>query len=100
VLDWISGAYGGTFADMADYLVKNQGYSWAQEGRGEPTEEIEDGGTYHPLDAERYVIGWLNRTGKVGLSGAAKPVPRDVPRRPEFNRRKTGGRVPEVSERR
>jgi hypothetical protein len=29
---------------------------------GQPTEKIEDKETYHLMDAERYILGWLMRT--------------------------------------
>jgi hypothetical protein len=47
------------FDDLAGYLDEKATYSRVLDANGEPTEEIEDKSTYHLLDAERYILGWL-----------------------------------------
>jgi hypothetical protein len=80
------------FSELADYLDEKRSYSRVLDDRGEPTEAIEARETYHLLDAERYVMGWINRTGKVGLSGPAKSVPRvEVRRSVSVEYPRTGG---------
>jgi hypothetical protein len=81
------------FADLANDLDEDRSYARVLDDRGEPTAAIEDEGTYRLLDAERYVMGWVNRMGKVGLSGPAVVVPKVSVRRPEAGhpRPRTGG---------
>jgi hypothetical protein len=80
------------FAVPANDLDQDRGYPRDLDDRGEPTGAIEDRETYHLLDAERYVIEWVNRTGKAALSGPAKSVPRVEVRRPgSVERPGTGG---------
>jgi hypothetical protein len=59
------------FADLAGYLEEKLTYSRELGPDGQPTEKIENKETYHYLDAERYVLGWL----KGGVT--AFTVPRD-----------------------
>lgn len=47
------------FADLARYLDEKRTYSRKLDANGDPTEEIEEKSTFHLLDAERYVVGWL-----------------------------------------
>jgi hypothetical protein len=84
------------FSELADYLDEKRRYSRVLDDRGEPTEALEDEETHHLLDGERYVIDRANRTGKVGLSGPAKSVPKVEVRRPEVGtpRPRTGGGIP------
>lgn len=49
------------FEDCSSYLDQKLTYSRQVDERGEPTEKIEDQHSYHHLDAERYLIGWLKR---------------------------------------
>jgi hypothetical protein len=49
------------FDDLAGYLDEKATYSRKLDAAGEPTEEIEDKSTFHFMDAERYVLGWLKR---------------------------------------
>lgn len=49
------------FDDQTEYLDQKRSYSRKLDDRDEPTEEIEDKETYHYLDGERYVIGYLKR---------------------------------------
>jgi hypothetical protein len=50
------------FDDLAGYLEQKATYSRKLDAAGEPTEEIEDKATFHFMDAERYIVGWLRRT--------------------------------------
>lgn len=47
------------FSTCLGYLDEKKSYSRVLDGLGNPTEEIEDKSTYHFLDAERYIVGWL-----------------------------------------
>jgi hypothetical protein len=49
------------FSDLAGYLREKGAYSRKLGRDGQPTEDIEDKSTYHYLDAERYIVGWLMR---------------------------------------
>jgi hypothetical protein len=49
------------FNDLHGYLEQKATYSREVDANGEPTEKIEDKDTYHFLDAERYIVGWLMR---------------------------------------
>lgn len=55
------------FSDLAGYLEEKLTYSRKVNDRGDPTEEIEDKHSYHWLDAERYIIGWLRPNTPVKL---------------------------------
>jgi len=61
------------FSDCAGYLAQKASYSRPLDAGGEPIEGIEDKEMYHFLDAERYIIGWLNRvrSGRRLYSGMA-----------------------------
>lgn len=48
------------FDDLLHYLDMKRSYSRELNEHDEPTERIEDKETYHLLDAERYVLGWLS----------------------------------------
>jgi hypothetical protein len=50
------------FDDLHGYLEEKLTYSRELDANGEPTEKIEDKETFHFLDAERYIVGWLKRT--------------------------------------
>jgi hypothetical protein len=50
------------FDDLNGYLEEKLTYSRELDDAGEPTEKIEDKETFHFMDAERYIIGWLKRT--------------------------------------
>lgn len=47
------------FDDLTGYLDQKLSYSRVLDANGEPTEAIRDKNTYHYLDAERYILGWL-----------------------------------------
>lgn len=47
------------FDDLSGYLEEKQTYARELDQNGEPTEKIEDKQTFHFMDAERYIIGWL-----------------------------------------
>jgi hypothetical protein len=49
------------FDDLHGYLNQKRSYSRVLDSSGQPTEEIEHKNMYHYLDAERYIIGWINR---------------------------------------
>lgn len=50
------------FDDLTGYLEEKMTYARELDDAGEPTEEIEDKETFHFMDAERYIIGWLRKT--------------------------------------
>lgn len=52
------------FDDLDHYLEQKTTYSRKLDANGEPTEEIEDKETFHLLDAERYILGWIAGTGR------------------------------------
>lgn len=49
------------FDDLEDYLEEKRSYCRKLGPDNEPTEEIDDKSTFHLMDAERYIIGWLRR---------------------------------------
>jgi hypothetical protein len=50
------------FNDLDGYLEEKMTYSRELDANGECTEKIEDKETFHFMDAERYIVGWLKRT--------------------------------------
>jgi len=53
------------FDDLEDYLEEKRSYSRVLDASGDPTEEIDAKETFHLMDAERYIIGFVrspNRT--------------------------------------
>ena len=48
------------FSDLTGYLEQKATYSRVLDDNDEPTEQIEDKETFHLLDAERYIVGWLS----------------------------------------
>lgn len=51
------------FDDLEEYLDEIGSYSRELDENGDPTEAIEDKADYHYMDAERYIMGWVNRKG-------------------------------------
>lgn len=49
------------FDDLDHFLEQKRTYSRQLDEAGEPTEKIEDKESFHFMDAERYIIGWLKR---------------------------------------
>jgi len=47
------------FDDLQEYREEKTTYSREVDDQGEPTEKIEDKSTYHHMDAERYIMGFL-----------------------------------------
>lgn len=47
------------FEDLEGYLEEKLTYSRKLDDRGEPTEDIEDKSSFHFMDAERYIVGWI-----------------------------------------
>lgn len=47
------------FDDLSGYLEEKTTYSRELDDQGQPTEKIEDKETFHFMDAERYIIGYL-----------------------------------------
>jgi len=45
--------------DLAEYLEEKATYSRVVDEAGEPTKEIDEKETYHVLDAERYIVGYI-----------------------------------------
>lgn len=66
------------FSDLAGYLEEKQTYSRVLDANGEPTELIEDKNTFHFLDAERYIIGFIRegvpKRKMSGASAGARPA--------------------------
>jgi len=62
------------FSTCKRYLEQKATYSYRCDEQGEPlgTGEIEDKHDFHYLDAERYVIGWLERPGGTATIGTSK----------------------------
>lgn len=58
------------FDDLAGYRDQKTRYSRKLDAAGEPTAEIKDKAAYHFLDAERYIVGWLNRGVRVQADSA------------------------------
>lgn len=56
------------FNDLAGYIREKKSYARKLDKSGLPTEEIENKSSYHYLDAERYIMGWLLRP--IGAQGA------------------------------
>lgn len=54
------------FDDLVGYLDQKGSYSRKLDANGEPTEAIEHKETFHFMDAERYIIGWLRKTSSQG----------------------------------
>ncbi len=52
-----SGLY--VFEDLDGYLDEKLTYSRELDENGEPTEKIEDKATFHFMDAERYILGYM-----------------------------------------
>ncbi len=55
------------FDDMGGYLDEKGRYSRKLDQNGKPTEEIEDKDEFHHMDAERYIIGWINDPNSVQI---------------------------------
>lgn len=51
------------FEDLDDYLEEKLTYARELDESDQPTEKIEDKETFHLMDAERYIMGWINRKG-------------------------------------
>jgi hypothetical protein len=64
------------FDDLDGYLNEKLTYSRKVDENGEPTEDIERKSTYHFMDAERYILGWLRPSGEVfsAASGGVNPA--------------------------
>lgn len=58
------------FNDLAEYLDEKLSYSREMNESGEPTAKIADKDTFHLMDSERYIIGWV-RSG----AGVIDPTP-------------------------
>jgi hypothetical protein len=61
------------FEDLDLYLKEKKAYSRKLDAAGQPTEDIEDKNTYHLLDSERYIIGWLKRPRQRPENAAGEP---------------------------
>lgn len=53
------------FDDLEGYLNEKQTYSRVVDDNGEPTEKIDDKSSFHMMDAERYIVGWLRGAHEV-----------------------------------
>jgi hypothetical protein len=54
------------FADLEGYLDEKQSYSRVLDDNGDTTEKIDDPHSYHAMDAERYILGWLHEHDDAG----------------------------------
>lgn len=84
------------FDDLEYYLDQKLTYSRKLDEAGEPTEAIEDKNSFHAMDAERYMIGWLNPVSSEPAGeaievdpGLYKSAPRQRFERPERKRWKS-----------
>jgi len=59
------------FADLGGYLDEKMGYTRAVDENGEPTEVIEDKSSFHFMDAERYIVGYVKRPVSVKVASEA-----------------------------
>lgn len=77
------------FNDLHEYLDQKHTYARELDDRDQPTERIADKATFHLLDAERYIIGYIKRKGakaqahKVDLYGKPQPTIKRQPTRSE-----------------
>lgn len=55
------------------YLEQKQSYRRVLDAAGEPTEKIADKETYHLMDAERYIVGWLKRGARAVVPAVLMP---------------------------
>lgn len=55
------------FSTCTGYLDQKRSYAREVDGAGNPTEKIADKQTYHYMDAERYIVGWIAAMGSGGL---------------------------------
>lgn len=55
------------FDDLDHFLEEKRTYSRELDEAGDPTEGIEDKNTFHFMDAERYIIGWLEQGNQVSV---------------------------------
>lgn len=73
------------FSDLSGYLDQKLSYSRVLDADGEPTEKIDAKETYHLMDAERYILGWLFRPhqeqGPVLTGGRRAPLGTRAPLR-------------------
>lgn len=68
------------FDDLEHYLNEKMTYSYELGDDGEPIEEIEDKDTFHLMDAERYIVGYLCRGVKdYNIRGGGKNVVASAP---------------------
>ena len=51
------------FNDLTGYLEEKRTYARKLDDKGDPTEAIENKETFHFMDAERYIIGYIKRKG-------------------------------------
>lgn len=59
VYGWHKGDRLFVFDDLAQYLEQKRTYSRVLDAYDQPTEAIEDKASFHLMDAERYILGWL-----------------------------------------
>lgn len=64
------------FDDMHEYLDQKHTYARELDDNDQPTEKIADKATFHLLDAERYIIGYVKRKGAKAQSGTFNPYAR------------------------
>ena len=75
------------FSDLDHFLEEKRTYSRELDEAGEPTEKIEDKSSFHMMDAERYIIGWLKQGASVAVHQShvrgrgGKPIVRRSTRR-------------------
>jgi hypothetical protein len=69
------------FSDLDGYLAEKRAYSRKLDSQGNPTEDIDAKNTYHFMDAERYIVGWLRDSRDYSVR--ATPNPFGIRREPE-----------------
>ena len=77
-IDRVYGAHANNeiviFNDLTEYLDQKHTYARELDSQDRPTEKIADKATYHFLDAERYIIGYLKRKGQPRQSRSGEPL--------------------------
>ncbi len=66
------------FDDLEGYLEQKATYSRELDEMGEPTEKIEAKETFHFMDAERYIVGWLKSGEAYAFGVPTTPADRSL----------------------
>ena len=68
------------FNDLHEYLDQKHTYARELDANDQPTERIADKATFHLLDAERYIIGFMKRKGAKAVTGKFDPYAKAQPK--------------------